>query len=48
MNGIKYLKNPSQELRKSFSRVPYESQERLDGKTRKGNYFKVQSGRITV
>jgi len=48
MNGIKYLKNTSQELRKSFFRVPYESQERLDGKTRKGNYFKVQSGRITV
>jgi hypothetical protein len=39
-----YLKNPSQEFKKSFFLGTYESLKRLE----RANFLRVQSGRITV
>ena len=48
MDKWDYLKNLLLELESLFIYGSYESLERLEGKTKEGPFFKVQSNRITV
>ena len=45
-----YIINPSNKLKEKtlFAQGSDESLERLEGKTREGSFFKIQSGKISV